>query len=37
MTTAGLTAEDEHLRDAVLQQLDRAAEVKDSVIDVSVK
>ena len=35
MTTPSLTAEDEHLRDAVLHQL-RAADMKGSVIDVSV-
>ena len=36
MKTLCLTAEDAHLRDAVLQQLNRTAEVKDSVIDVTV-
>lgn len=36
MTSPSLTAEDAHLREAVRQQLDRAAEVEDSVIDVTV-
>jgi osmotically-inducible protein OsmY len=36
MTTASLTTADAHLRDAVLQQLERAPEVKDSVIDITV-
>ena len=31
MTTPSLTAEDEHLRDAVLHQLDRAADVKGAI------
>ena len=36
MTTASLTAADAHLRDTVLEQLERAPEVDDSVIDVTV-
>ena len=36
MTTASLTTADAHLRDAVFQQLDRAPEVEDSAIDVTV-
>ena len=36
MTTPSLTAEDAHLRDAVLQRLDRAPGVEDSAIDVTV-
>ena len=36
MNSPSLTAGDAHLRDAVLQQLDRAAGVEHSVIDVTV-
>ena len=36
MNTPSLTAEDAHLRESVVQELDRASEVEHSVIDVTV-